>query len=195
MLNTTTEHRQHTLQQSKTLTKLKTTAALFKIYFMRVLRFLPRGGFRVGPRGHTPKILRLEIDDELIWTFIACWWICMMGATPIHILVSCFALILYSAQVIIVPHRITWSWYTGRWWVGCYIWYRHHPRSWPRLLGCHGSSRLKLCLWYGRSRHSTFHPQPKVLSYWPGACLVSVVPDRQVSSFHHRLYPISTYCP
>jgi len=19
-----------------------------------------------------------------------------------------------------VPH---WSWYTGRWWVGCYIWY------------------------------------------------------------------------
>ena len=22
-----------------------------------------------------------------------------------------------------MPHRITWSWYTGRWWVGCYIWY------------------------------------------------------------------------
>ena len=20
-------------------------------------------------------------------------------------------------------HRITWSWYTGRWWMGCYIWY------------------------------------------------------------------------
>ena len=20
-------------------------------------------------------------------------------------------------------HRIIWSWYTGRWWVGCYIWY------------------------------------------------------------------------
>jgi len=22
-----------------------------------------------------------------------------------------------------VPHRLIWSWYTGRWWVGCYIWY------------------------------------------------------------------------
>jgi len=22
-----------------------------------------------------------------------------------------------------VPHRIILSWYTGRWWVGCYIWY------------------------------------------------------------------------
>jgi len=22
-----------------------------------------------------------------------------------------------------VPHRIIWSWYTGRWWVGCYSWY------------------------------------------------------------------------
>jgi len=22
-----------------------------------------------------------------------------------------------------VPHRIIWSWYTARWWVGCYIWY------------------------------------------------------------------------
>ena len=28
-----------------------------------------------------------------------------------------------SAKVIIVPRRIIWSWYTGRWWVGCYIWY------------------------------------------------------------------------
>ena len=32
-------------------------------------------------------------------------------------------LTLYSAKAIIVPHRIIWSWYTGRWWVGCYIWY------------------------------------------------------------------------
>jgi len=22
-----------------------------------------------------------------------------------------------------VSHRIIWSWYTGRWWMGCYIWY------------------------------------------------------------------------
>ena len=32
-------------------------------------------------------------------------------------------LTLYSAKVIIVPHRIMWSWYTGRRWVNCYIWY------------------------------------------------------------------------
>ena len=22
-----------------------------------------------------------------------------------------------------MPHQIIWSWYTGRWWVSCYIWY------------------------------------------------------------------------
>ena len=22
-----------------------------------------------------------------------------------------------------MPHQIIWSWYTGCWWVGCYIWY------------------------------------------------------------------------
>ena len=27
------------------------------------------------------------------------------------------------ADAVIVPHRMTWSWYTGRWLVGCYIWY------------------------------------------------------------------------
>ena len=27
------------------------------------------------------------------------------------------------ALAIIVPYRIIWSWYTGRWWVGCYILY------------------------------------------------------------------------
>jgi len=28
-----------------------------------------------------------------------------------------------------VLHRIIWSWYTGRWWVGCYIWYgEERPR-------------------------------------------------------------------
>jgi len=24
-----------------------------------------------------------------------------------------------TALVTIVPHRLIWSWYTGRWWVGC----------------------------------------------------------------------------
>jgi len=37
-----------------------------------------------------------------------------------------------------VPHRIIWSWYTGRWWVGCYIWYSEdvtgRNRSPPRPL-------------------------------------------------------------
>jgi len=28
-----------------------------------------------------------------------------------------------NTDVIAVRHRITWSWYTGRWLVGCYIWY------------------------------------------------------------------------
>ena len=35
---------------------------------------------------------------------------------------DCF-LSLKTPRAIIVPHRIIWSWYTGRWWVGCYIWY------------------------------------------------------------------------
>ena len=32
-------------------------------------------------------------------------------------------LTLYSANVITVPRRTTWRWYTGRWRVGCNIWY------------------------------------------------------------------------
>jgi len=27
-----------------------------------------------------------------------------------------------DSKAIIVPHRIIRSWYTGCWWVGCYIW-------------------------------------------------------------------------
>ena len=48
------------------------------------------------------------------------------------------ALTLQTAKVLIVPHRITWSRYTGRWWVGCYIWYSDEGtgrgRSPPRHL-------------------------------------------------------------
>jgi len=43
-----------------------------------------------------------------------------------------------AALAIIVPHRIIWSWYTGHWWVGCYIWYSEEGtgrgRSPPRPL-------------------------------------------------------------
>ena len=31
-----------------------------------------------------------------------------------------------------MPHRIVWSWYTGRWWVGCYIWYSEEGTGWGR---------------------------------------------------------------
>ena len=37
------------------------------------------------------------------------------------VLLTC--LTLYSPEAFIVPHQITWSRYTGRWRVGCYIWY------------------------------------------------------------------------
>jgi len=28
------------------------------------------------------------------------------------------------------PHRTIWSWYTGRWWVSCYIWYSEEETGW-----------------------------------------------------------------
>jgi len=53
-------------------------------------------------------------------------------------LVLKFMLTLYSAEAIIVPHRMIQSRYTGRWWVGCYIWYSDEGtgrgRSPPRPL-------------------------------------------------------------
>jgi len=33
-----------------------------------------------------------------------------------------------------VPHQIIWSWYTGRWWVGCYIW--HSKRGFGGAAAC-----------------------------------------------------------
>jgi len=33
-----------------------------------------------------------------------------------------------------MPHRIIWSWYTGRWWVGCYGWYSEEGTGWGRRL-------------------------------------------------------------
>jgi len=37
---------------------------------------------------------------------------------------------LQSPEAITVPHQIIWSWYTGRWWVGCYIWYSEERTGW-----------------------------------------------------------------
>ena len=44
------------------------------------------------------------------------------------------ALTLRSAKVIIMPHRTIWSWYTGRWWVGSYIWYSVERNGWSQSL-------------------------------------------------------------
>ena len=47
-------------------------------------------------------------------------------------------LALQWTPVIIMPHRIIWNWYTGRWWVVCYLWYSEEEPGWapspPRLL-------------------------------------------------------------
>jgi len=33
-------------------------------------------------------------------------------------------------EAIIVPDRMIWSWYTGGWWVCCYIWYSKEGTRW-----------------------------------------------------------------
>jgi len=49
-----------------------------------------------------------------------------------------FVLTFWSAESIIVPRRIIWSWYINHWWVCCYIWYSEEGtrrgRSPPRPL-------------------------------------------------------------
>jgi len=48
-----------------------------------------------------------------------------------------------NSEAVIVPYRIICSWYTGRWWVGCYIstarrdWARPQPaQALPRCTKC-----------------------------------------------------------
>ena len=52
--------------------------------------------------------------------------ICIFTALR-FIQVRYFCIVWYTVMVnkdeYIVPYRIIWSWYNGRWWVGCYIWY------------------------------------------------------------------------
>jgi len=38
-------------------------------------------------------------------------------------LLTAFKLTLESAEAVIVSYQTIRSWYTGHWWVGCYIWY------------------------------------------------------------------------
>jgi len=46
-----------------------------------------------------------------------CLWFCNLA------LLRGKRLTLKSTEAMIVPHQIIWSWYTGRWWMGCYIWH------------------------------------------------------------------------
>ena len=39
-------------------------------------------------------------------------------------------LTVWNAQVITESHQTIWSWYTGRWWVGCDIWYSWKGLGW-----------------------------------------------------------------
>jgi len=41
---------------------------------------------------------------------------------------------IVSVKVIIVSCRIIWSWYTGRWWVECYIRYSEEGTGWWPIL-------------------------------------------------------------
>jgi len=76
---------------------------------------------------------------HLTWAIFLCLWeikffrtiyvelLCSKSVLQLHLLT------LYSAEAVIVPHRTIWSWYTGRWWVGCYIRYSEEP-GWATAL-------------------------------------------------------------
>ena len=78
---------------------------------------------------------RLEVYHKHSWRPV-----CDNMFGDIEARVVCFSLgfpkwvlTLYSAKTVFVLHRITWSWYIGRWWVGCYIWYSEEgkPAQFP----------------------------------------------------------------
>ena len=46
------------------------------------------------------------------------------------------SLTLSTAEAIIVPHWIIRRWYTGRWWVDCYIWYSEQVQAPLRCTKC-----------------------------------------------------------
>jgi len=72
------------------------------------------------------KLLRFLVSIVLLW----CLHECTTGFMA--------TLTICSAKATIVPHWTTWSWYTDRWWVGCYIWYSREGTGWghspPRTL-------------------------------------------------------------
>jgi len=55
-----------------------------------------------------------------------------------------------------MPHRITLSWYTGRWWVGCYIWYSEEwtGRGSCNQWCCHSLQlTVRITWWFANSYH------------------------------------------
>ena len=64
-----------------------------------------------------------------------------------------------------MPHRIIWIWYTGRWWVGCYIWYseegtgqgRSPAQARPRCTKCN-SPPINVLLYNGIIGPITWSP-------------------------------------
>jgi len=66
-----------------------------------------------------------NVSEVKLVTILLLHWACTYRVLKL-------SLTLYTAKVIIVPHRVMWSCYTGRWWLDCYIWYSKPRRSPPR---------------------------------------------------------------
>jgi len=129
------------------------------------------------------------------------------------VLFSCatVSLTLNSVEAIIVPYPIIWSWYNGRWWVGCYIWYSEEKtgRGRPGPPGCNkcnslhinGQCTVLICnylLFCGFYRASAYWRAILIyksvrLSVRPSVCLsVRNVPvsDENSLTYSHSFYTI-----
>ena len=63
-----------------------------------------------------------------------------------------------------MPHRIIWSWYTGRWRVGCYIWYSEEGFDWagPQLFQAHPQWKT-----YARNLYALHRIVSSTVTEWP----------------------------
>ena len=79
---------------------------------------------RVVGVGHKLVLVNITRDSDDVFECHAENGVPPTARKTFHVTVECkHILTIYSAEAIIVLHRIIWSWYTGRWRVGCYIWY------------------------------------------------------------------------
>ena len=62
----------------------------------------------------------------------------------------------------IVPHQAIWSWYTGRWWVGCYIW--HSDERTGRGHSCRRHEWYDT--WMTTMKYGSFMAHCKYYRYW-----------------------------